>query len=524
MRRETRDELIRSFLAINAMLREEMRGLKRVLEKRSSETKYNPNWAKQPRAPRGQPSGGQWVDGGPKQLQHPRPNSTPGPRPQRPSLQRLPIAANDRAAVAANDNSPMRIPLSASPLAAIALPLPLYGSTPQPKTETRQITDDLFLVITETPGQRVASFQRINHPEQQDPQVEHLQVEVRLEGDQVIFDGDALAAAYGRHITEITWSPSSSSLTPIVPMTPEERRLDHNLRDMYATPDEIALAIQQLRNSEAEGEPFMAALRERGARPGFARRVRDRVRFARSIRPYVPPSSGPLVDMFPGLSTAQGSRSLYAVDSVELPISAREYRREARSLIQEIRSIDPDYQSPSLELSNLSAEERTAHLDTLRLERAGLLWRRRQEVQPLQVEMIRLVQRRVDLIYPVSVARHDAGEITGLNRGVAIGNDVDWTVRQELRDTLVALGISEDDVVAVTRATRVTGGSDRYPDLRIANIFIDVTIDEKDARTEQVIGFFEARIAPTHVIIIRPRRVGPSSLITPPRRRYARDR
>lgn len=64
MRRNTKDELLRGFLAINAMLREELGGLKRTLEKRSAETKYNPNWSKQPRAPRGVPTGGQWVDGG----------------------------------------------------------------------------------------------------------------------------------------------------------------------------------------------------------------------------------------------------------------------------------------------------------------------------------------------------------------------------------------------------------------------------------------------------------------------------
>lgn len=63
MRRETRDELLRGFLAINAMLREEAKALKQVLEKRSAEAKYNPNWRLQPRAPRGTMDGGQWVGG-----------------------------------------------------------------------------------------------------------------------------------------------------------------------------------------------------------------------------------------------------------------------------------------------------------------------------------------------------------------------------------------------------------------------------------------------------------------------------
>jgi hypothetical protein len=93
MRRNTRDESLSGFLAINAMLREELRGLRRTLEKRSAETKYNPNWAKQPRAPRGVPTGGQWVDGGskPQQLAYdtskqsrPRRNTAESADEQRP--------------------------------------------------------------------------------------------------------------------------------------------------------------------------------------------------------------------------------------------------------------------------------------------------------------------------------------------------------------------------------------------------------------------------------------------------------
>ena len=59
MRRETRDELLLGFLAINAMLREETRSLRRALH----EWKHNPNWRLQPRAPPGTATGGQWVGG-----------------------------------------------------------------------------------------------------------------------------------------------------------------------------------------------------------------------------------------------------------------------------------------------------------------------------------------------------------------------------------------------------------------------------------------------------------------------------
>jgi hypothetical protein len=58
MRRETRDDILRGFLAINAMLHEELRAARRALEARKAEAKYNPNWRLQPRAPKARPKAG----------------------------------------------------------------------------------------------------------------------------------------------------------------------------------------------------------------------------------------------------------------------------------------------------------------------------------------------------------------------------------------------------------------------------------------------------------------------------------
>jgi hypothetical protein len=82
MRRETRDEILRGFLAINAMLREETRDVRKALAARRTEAKYNPHWPLQPRAPRGTTEGGRWVveGSGPKSPEH---NSPKQPRPQR---------------------------------------------------------------------------------------------------------------------------------------------------------------------------------------------------------------------------------------------------------------------------------------------------------------------------------------------------------------------------------------------------------------------------------------------------------
>lgn len=64
MRREFSDELLRSLHGFTVALREEVRDVRRMLAARKAETKYNPNWRLQPRAPRGTREGGQWVDGG----------------------------------------------------------------------------------------------------------------------------------------------------------------------------------------------------------------------------------------------------------------------------------------------------------------------------------------------------------------------------------------------------------------------------------------------------------------------------
>lgn len=80
MRREDLDDLIHSFLAINAMLREEAKALKRAVNARREEAKHNPNWRLQPRAPRGTADGGQWVGDSSK------PTGDRTPKQSRPSV------------------------------------------------------------------------------------------------------------------------------------------------------------------------------------------------------------------------------------------------------------------------------------------------------------------------------------------------------------------------------------------------------------------------------------------------------
>jgi len=79
---------IKLSLAISAALRAELADIRRALTARG-EHKHNPRWREQPRAPRGTPNGGQWVDGGGKPSGGPkgsgsRPPSPPPPPPPGP--------------------------------------------------------------------------------------------------------------------------------------------------------------------------------------------------------------------------------------------------------------------------------------------------------------------------------------------------------------------------------------------------------------------------------------------------------
>lgn len=107
MRSEIRDEVLRGLLAINAMLRQELRDVRRAMEARRAEEKHNPNWRLQPRAPRGTSEGGQWTDGGGT-----KPSSAPQRRPgvgPKQAQPRTPLPERQaHPAPAVNDNLPRR--------------------------------------------------------------------------------------------------------------------------------------------------------------------------------------------------------------------------------------------------------------------------------------------------------------------------------------------------------------------------------------------------------------------------------
>lgn len=66
MARNDASDPIEHALGLCTMLQAELTELRFLLRRRreAREAKHNPNWSRQPRAPRGLPTGGQWVDGG----------------------------------------------------------------------------------------------------------------------------------------------------------------------------------------------------------------------------------------------------------------------------------------------------------------------------------------------------------------------------------------------------------------------------------------------------------------------------
>lgn len=498
MRRELRDEIFRGFLSINTLLREELRRARAELETR--EAKYNPNWRLQPRAPRGTVDGGQWTKegGGPKQQEITRPRPAPplqrpesgGPRPARRVSTTSP---NEQARI-------QSLPLSLLRVSPLALALPLYGDTPRPRITRHHVpgTNDLLVVVHEDrqTNEQTAYFTRIVRHERDVPliafgidtglrtiepaETQPLDVEVVIEADDVSFDGARLAAAYGREIPGVTNEQAiTSHYLPAT--TPEERLLDFNLRRLGATQEQVGLALQQLRSTDVDGESFAAHLRARGAGRDRIRSIRRELRLARSRQPYRPPSSGRLLDVFPGLAMARGSIVVRPAPNwlgkdTAIVGNERRVRRLADELVAEIRAFNANYEPLTFnDPANFprTIDGRQIYIDWLRAERAAARMQATGRVEDFQIETLRFLQRQVDRAYAESVAKFEKGELSGLNPNQAIGTDMDGAVRQGMRDFFENLLVVENDDIAINRAAHIARRLFRRPDVRIGDIFFE---------------------------------------------------
>lgn len=242
------------------------------------------------------------------------------------------------------------------------------------------------------------------------------------------------------------------------------------------------------------------------------------------------PGPDSLREVFPGIATAPGSAILAPVDAF-LGISgpAREANEQAVRLVRDhlissIQQLRPDYRFQSIQPGGMPASiaGRSMMLNGLRLELAVAQYQVRGNIEPLQVETLRFIQRQVDDAYNLAVRLFNAGQIRSrLSRNEAIGNYIDSEVRRDLRSLYGALGVSivRGEPVQVNRRARNTSDlTYTIPDARVGNVIFDATLTNKTSRTPQITRFFQSDFELVAVIIIRPSQLGGvyTYLIMPP--------
>ena len=157
--------------------------------------------------------------------------------------------------------------------------------------------------------------------------------------------------------------------------------------------------------------------------------------------------------MFPGLSDAPGLAIPLAPIDGFLGVSAAADEADLDGalgqywgLVHQIKQVDPTFADEELlprdGIDGLTRQGRTNLINHLLMERAAAYYRVRGDVGFLQVETLRFLQNAVDAVYPEAVAAADAGRLQPrLSREEAIGNQVDFRVRQALRQLFDEYGI-----------------------------------------------------------------------------------
>lgn len=248
-------------------------------------------------------------------------------------------------------------------------------------------------------------------------------------------------------------------------------------------------------------------------------------RGARNPRARMGGNGGPPLDplvieqVFPNLRKAAAGSIVASVDDfLDLTgparaVSADLHHAEVVKLIRQIQTVDPGYRFESLGQPR-TLEGMANEIRKLRLDRALVHYRVRDEIRPLQVQVARIMQERADSAYADAVARYEAGQLAPrLSREEAIGNYIDGTVRADLRSVFSVhrVDTSRGRPVRVVGREYDTSGNDRtyrIPDARVGNIAFDVTLSRKTLATAQVRGFFNADFKPDVVVIIRPTQLG----------------
>lgn len=222
------------------------------------------------------------------------------------------------------------------------------------------------------------------------------------------------------------------------------------------------------------------------------------------------------------MSTAPGS-SIIGLADYALDITGPANRltadlatAEVKSLIQQIRKVDPEFQFDSLETPT-TFEGQINQIQTLRMHRAAAFYNKRGDMKPLQVEVLRRMQASTDRAYEEGQALFEAGRLQPrLSRNEAIGNFIDRAVRKDMQKLFAQYGIEQGAGKPVRVGGREynTSGSDRtyrIPDLRVGRMAYDTTMERKLPSKPQIRGFFSSDFGPESAVIVRPSKLGPKS-------------
>jgi len=274
--------------------------------------------------------------------------------------------------------------------------------------------------------------------------------------------------------------------------------------------------------SSSDSNPSQIELRGGNTTLAFARyrpNPRARIGGNRGPRPYDPIT---LEQAFPGLSTAPGGSIIgladYALDITGPAnrLTAELATAEVKSLIQQIRKVNPDFQFDSLD-SPTTFEGQINQIQTLRMHRAAALYHKQGDVKPLQVEVLRQMQASTDRAYEEGLALFEAGRLRPrLSQNEAVGNHIDRAVRKDMKRLFIQYGIEQGagKPVRVVGREYDTSGTDRtyrIPDARVGRMAYDTTMERKLPSKPQIRGFFSSDFRPDSVVIVRPSKLGPKS-------------
>jgi hypothetical protein len=190
-----------------------------------------------------------------------------------------------------------------------------------------------------------------------------------------------------------------------------------------------------------------------------------------------------------------------------------------RDLLHAIRQIDPNYIYENIEggMAGMSPQGRLNVIRGLQADLAAAIYRVHGDIGPLQEAAYEFMQRAANTAYNNAVRKYDAGQLSvRLSREEAIGNDMDATVRGQLRQFFNILRIPVDSGSAIRVNNRAYDSSSappsyRLPDIRVGNLAFDTSLTAKQSSDPQIKGFFNADFKPIGIVIVRPNRLGNNS-------------